>query len=102
MFMGFILGGAVVSTLNSQTASPSPMKISSGPLAAVTASLGDQACKDNQIFVATDQPPGQQLLICKDGYLTQSMTLGTSGALTLGPGGALDIVPSVVPVMNGK
>jgi hypothetical protein len=100
LMVGFILGGTVVSTLNSQTASPVGVKVSSGPLAAVTASLGDAACSGNQIFIATDQPAGQQLFICKDGYLTQNLTLGTSGALTLGPGGALDIVPSVVPTMN--
>lgn len=102
MLMGFVLGGTVVSTLNSQTASPGPVTVSSGPLAAVTSSLADRACNDNQIFIATDQPAGQQLLICKDGYLTQNLTLGPSGALTMGPGGAVDIVPSVVPTMNGS
>lgn len=79
----------------SVTANPLPPASSgaaqTGALAALPAS-----CGSGSLYVATDQPAGEQLYICENGSWTQFFMPGPSGALAM-KDGMLDIVTSVVP-----
>ncbi len=55
------------------------------------------ACSSGTLYVATDQPAGQQLYTCSSSNnWTQFMSLGGSGSLAF-TNGSLDVVTSVVP-----
>jgi hypothetical protein len=76
-----------------QNAPPPPVAASlqAGALAALP-----DACASGALYVATDEPPGQQLQVCAAGAWYPALSVGGSGALAL-QAGALDIVPSIVP-----
>ena len=65
---------------------------SAGTLSSIPSS-----CSAGALYVATDQPAGQQIYTCSSSSnWTQFISLGGSGSLAF-TNGSLDIVPSVVP-----
>jgi hypothetical protein len=54
------------------------------------------SCQSGDLYVAQDQPPGQQLYLCGQQGWYQTVSLGGSGALAI-QDGTLDVVPSVIP-----
>lgn len=70
--------------------------IAAGPLANLSSS-----CNPGALYIATDQPAGQQLYTCSAPNIwTQNLSVGPSGALAV-TNGSVDIVPSVVPTLPG-
>ncbi len=66
--------------------------MNAGTLSAMPAS-----CSAGALYVATDQPTGQQIYTCSSASnWTQFLSLGGSGSLAFN-NGSLDIVPGVVP-----
>jgi hypothetical protein len=70
---------------------PQPVAVQAGLLAAEP-----ETCAGAGLYIATDEPPGQQLQLCKEGAWYPAFSIGNSGALALEEG-TLDIVPSIVP-----
>jgi hypothetical protein len=67
-------------------------QVTTGTLASLSAS-----CTAGNLYLATDQPAGQQIYACSSANTwTQNESVGTSGALAV-TNGSLDILPSVVP-----
>jgi hypothetical protein len=66
-------------------------------MSAGTLSSIPSSCSAGTLYVATDQPTGQQIYTCSSSNSwTQFISLGGSGSLAF-TNGSLDIVPSVVP-----
>ena len=86
----------VTSTGSSGTGSSSSTS-SSSAMSAGTLSSIPSTCSSGALYVATDQPAGQQLYTCSStSNWTQFMSLGGSGSLAFN-NGSLDIVTSVIP-----
>jgi hypothetical protein len=86
-----LAGAALGLRQNAIPPPPRAVAVESGLLAAEP-----EACAGGALYVATDEPVGQQLNVCKDGAWYPYLSVGDSGALAW-QDGVLDIVPSVVP-----
>jgi hypothetical protein len=86
-----------ISQIPITNASSSSTSSSSSAMSAGTLSSIPSACSSGALYVATDQPAGQQIYTCSSSNnWTQFISLGGSGSLAF-TNGSLDIVPSVVP-----
>ena len=89
--------GQITAVSMATVASASGSSSSSSATSAGTLSSIPSSCSSGALYVATDQPTGQQLYTCSSSSnWTQFMSLGGSGSLAF-TNGSLDIVPSVVP-----
>jgi hypothetical protein len=101
-FLG--LAALMVAFLPAQEPDTASASSSTAPLTVSTKtgilSSMPKSCTNNLLYIASDQPQGQQLYFCKDGQYYQFLTVGPSGALTLNQG-SLDITPGVIPIKTG-
>jgi len=86
----------VTSTGNSGASGSSGSSSSSAISAGILSSI-PSTCSSGALYVATDQPTGQQIYTCSSSNnWTQFISLGGSGSLAF-TNGSLDIVTSVIP-----
>ena len=89
--------GQITAVSTATVVSSSGSSSSSSATSAGTLSSIPSTCSSGALYVATDQPAGQQLYTCSSSSnWTQFMSLGGSGSLAF-TNGSLDIVPGVVP-----
>ena len=81
-----------ITSAGAANANSSSSAMSAGALSSIPSS-----CSSGTLYVATDQPAGQQLYTCSSSSnWIQFISLGGSGSLAF-TNGSLDIVPSIVP-----